>query len=200
MEGSPPAAGHRLRMAYEPVIAFALQNTYIRALSILHKHSILRYDMRRILLFLVIVAALAVPADALAFTSTTRSGCGSGCGTFQTSNGAGSLRASAKGSSYGNVGSGQIWVLDRTSDGKRGWTVSGYEQGPIVHSGGWREFRGSGMTFSMQSAWSLKILNARGIAVRVVADGSVTIAGSGKYSINGSAWRNWPSLSRLFGL
>jgi len=52
----------------------------------------------------------------------------------------------------------------------------------------------------MQSAWSLKILNARGIAVRVVADGSVTIAGSGKYSINGSAWRNWPSLSRLFGL
>jgi hypothetical protein len=157
--------------------------------------------MRRILLFLVVVAALAVPADALAFTSTTRAGCGTGCTVFQTANGKGSLRASAKGTGWGDVGSGQIWVLDRTADGVRGWWVGGYERGPIIHSGGWREFRGTNMKFSVQSAWSLRILNAGGIAVRLQSNtGDVTIAGSGKYSVNGGTWRTWPALGRLFFL
>jgi hypothetical protein len=159
--------------------------------------------MRKLIVLIVLIvlgAAAALPANALAFPALARSGCGSGCAAFQTSNGHGTLRASATGSAYGSVGSGSIWVLDRTSDGNRGWSVYGYERGPIRHSGGWREFRGVGMTFSMRNAWSLKIPSSSGIGVRIVANGNVTITGSGLYSINGSTWRTWPSLGRFFAL
>jgi len=156
--------------------------------------------MRRFIAVLVLIAAAALPADAMAIPMATRASCGTSCGAFQTSKGAGYLRSSAKGIVYGTVSRGQIWMLDRQADGLRAWSISGYERGPIVHAGGWREFRGRGMTFSIHDRWSLRIVNGVGINIRIVADGNVTIRGQGLYALNGSSWRAWSSYDRYFSL
>jgi|1185.fasta_scaffold24444_2 hypothetical protein len=156
--------------------------------------------MRRVITLLVLVLAAALPADALAIPMSARAVCGSSCGSFETQNGNNSLRSSGKGIVYGTVDRGRVWLLDRQADGIRGWSIYGYERGPIRHRGGWREFRGANMTFSAHDRWGVRIVDGRGVDVRIVAAGSVTIRGWGRYSLNGSGWRSWPSFDRLFAL
>jgi len=115
---------------------------------------------------------------------------------LETRNGDGTLRASATGIAYGAVGKGSIWLLDRTADGKRGWSVSGSVHRRIHHSGNWWEIRGSNMSFFTQKAWSLRIY-ASGIRVRIVANGTLYLQGTGRYAF-GSTWHNWPVTGRSY--
>jgi hypothetical protein len=112
-----------------------------------------------------------------------------------TQRGAGTLRASGSGVSYGVVGKGTIWVLDRTADGHQGWSVSGWSK-KIHHAGNWWELRGSHMSLQTQRTWSMRIYGS-GIQVRIVANGTAYLQGSGRYAI-GRTWHNWPAVGHSF--
>jgi hypothetical protein len=114
---------------------------------------------------------------------------------LETRNGAGTLRASATGIGYGVVGKGSIWLLDRSADGHRGWSVSNANR-RIHHSGNWWEMRGTNMSFFTQKAWSMRIY-ATGIKVRIVANGTLYLQGTGQYAF-GSTWHNWPVTGRSY--
>ena len=147
---------------------------------------------------MMLSAVLLVPATAAA-SVLPRAVCGTSCGSFQSQKGSGFLRAWAKGTGYGSVGQGKIWLRDRTGDGHRGFSVSGYDRGPFVRSEGWIEYRGRNMSFLAGQAWGLRI-DGSGINIRIVADGAVTLRGTGSYTVNGSRWRSWPSVARTIAL
>jgi hypothetical protein len=141
--------------------------------------------IRGVLAVTALVGALMAALPATAFAD------------LETRNGAGTLRASASGVGYGVVGSGSIWILDRSADGRRGWSVSNYHR-KIHHTGNWWELRGTNMSFFTQKAWSLRIYGT-GIRVRIVANGTLYLQGSGRYAF-GAAWHNWPGTGRSFPL
>jgi hypothetical protein len=126
------------------------------------------------------------------------------CGTLGAVHGDGVLRQTGTGVTYGTVGQGTIAILDRSDDGKVGYSVAGWEHHWTKN--GWAYFSGKGMSYLAKTSWTVRINGSWGISTTTRAHGWGFIQGSGKWSLNGaggsssSRWPDWPSGGRSFTL
>jgi hypothetical protein len=129
-----------------------------------------------------LVGALLVGASS-ASAMTAHTVCGARCGTFEASNARGALTMAANGDVWGRVGSGTIYLLNRSS-GPRDWSVSG-ARGTQVAGTNWWKFSGRNLSFSAYHTWTIRIRKASGVYLTAVAAGSVTVPTSGTFTRNG---------------
>ena len=138
--------------------------------------------MRRLLTF-AMLAALVLPAAALAYPS------GINDGTLSVQNGQGKVIASARGGVIGSIVRGSVTISD---------PVDGDGTGPIVTGDDWSKERndttttwgGTRVRFRLIGGAFKVVVRGRGINLSVVGKGSVTLAGAGtaddgSYSVNG---------------
>src|SRR6266536_882553 len=148
--------------------------------------------MRRIVILTAFVAALVAAAPAAA--TALRPSCGPGCATLYA-NGTGTLGVTGSGDEWGGISSGTIWVRDRTGAGHaKNWVHGTALNWSWIGDGGWKVTSKKAMTFSATTKFWLK-LKGPGIYVSGVHDGSGTIAGTGKYTLNGHA-HSWPQTAK----
>jgi len=138
--------------------------------------------MRRLLTF-AMLAALVLPAAALAYPS------GINDGTLSVQNGQGKVIVSARGGVIGSIVRGSVTISD---------PVDGDGTGPIVTGDDWSKERndttttwgGTRVRFRLIGGAFKVVVRGRGINLSVVGKGSVTLAGAGtaddgSYSVNG---------------
>ncbi|MGZ4481771.1 MAG: hypothetical protein ACXVY5_06160 [Gaiellales bacterium] len=150
--------------------------------------------------WVIVVLALgvvALPATAHASPLLQPRGCFA-CGTLSASGG-GTLYQWAKGLSWGGIRTGTIVVLDRSDNGVRDWSVTGYDKKPYRRSDGRWVYQGTDMLFTASTSFFVK-LKGSGISVSTVATGTATVSGRGKYYLNGGGEHSWPSDPRTLKL
>ncbi|TML95280.1 MAG: hypothetical protein E6G03_08750 [Actinobacteria bacterium] len=138
--------------------------------------------MRRLLTF-AMLAALVLPAAALAYPS------GINDGTLSVQNGQGKVIVSARGGVIGSIVRGSVTISD---------PVDGDGTGPIVTGDDWSKERndttttwgGTRVRFRLIGGAFKVVVRGRGINLSVVGKGNVTLAGAGtaddgSYSVNG---------------
>jgi hypothetical protein len=124
--------------------------------------------------------------------------CGSTCGTLSALRGSGTLHQTGTGVTYGSVGAGTIAVLDRSANGTRDFSVSGWSRS--WKKDGFVYFKGRRMTYFVDTSWTVRITGSSGIVANTVARGSGYIKGSGIWSVNTPAQKSWPWAGRSFQL
>jgi hypothetical protein len=145
--------------------------------------------MRKIAFIIAVAAALAAAAPASGATLLAKA-CRTSCSSF-SANGSGAVSIVANGAEWGTMSSGTIWMRDRTGRGNpRKWVHGKGLHWRYIGRDGWRVSSSNLMTVSASTKFWIK-LQGRGIKVCGVFDGSGTIAGSGRYSVNGHRHR-WP--------
>ncbi len=158
--------------------------------------------MRRwVILVLAVLGAAVVPATAHASLLLQPRAC-PGCVAI-SAGGGGILSQSVKGLSWGSIASGTIIVLDRSDNGKRDWSVTGYDKKPYKRSdGAWvyqKSTSGGLMCFTVSTSFFVK-LKGSGIGVSSVASGTATVSGRGTYNLNGGGPHRWTSTPRTLKL
>jgi hypothetical protein len=151
---------------------------------------------RIIALSLALALASVGSAGATAFAPHVL--CGASCGSLVATNGAGTLRVTGNGTSYGSVGSGTIAIKSlRRGD----FQVTGtYSRRPYTKNG-FTYFSGTNLSyFVSSSSWTLKIHGKSGITSSATARGHGYIQGSGRWSHDGLKIRSWPSAGQSFAL
>jgi hypothetical protein len=145
---------------------------------------------------LAVALALASAGSAGATTFTPHVLCGASCGSLVATNGAGTMRVSGNGTSYGSVGSGTIVIKSLS---RNDFQVSGARSS--WKKNGFFYFTGTGLSYFLSSSsWTLKIHGKNGITVSATARGHGYIQGSGRWSHDGARIRNWPSAGQTFTL
>ncbi len=143
------------------------------------------------------VALLMVSGSASAATFTSHVLCGASCGTLAASNGDGTLRMTATGTTYGNVGLGRIAIKDL--DGGNDFQVTGSSI-RTWKDDGYTYFSGRNLFYFVTTRWSIKIHGTSGITSSTTANGHGYIQGSGRWSRNRHATVSWPSGGASFTL
>ena len=152
--------------------------------------------MKGRIIAVAVVALLAFGGSASAATFTSHVLCGASCGSLVATNGAGTLRVTGNGTSYGSVGSGTIAIkaLSRTN-----FQVYGFRDS--WKKNGFWFFSGTSMSYFLSSSsWTLKIHGKSGITASATASGHGYIQGSGHWSHDGQKVRSWPSAGQTFAL
>ena len=145
--------------------------------------------MRRFVFISALLAALAAAAPAAGATLMA-STCTSSCSAFQAS-GKGWVSVVGNGAEWGSIGSGTIWVRDRTGKSDpRSWVHGSGLTWKNIGDDGWRVSSTHSMTISASTKFWIK-LQGPGIQICGVFDGSGMIAGTGTYSLNNHS-HAWP--------
>jgi hypothetical protein len=153
--------------------------------------------MRRLVVLCASLAALALPASALALHDTT------GDGTLVVTNGTAPkgvpvVALTINGAAIGHVGHGRIVIDDPTPNNHQDPVVTGYESrrdGPTDTAQTWG---GSDFTFRAVGGRYTILIYGSDVDVVAVGRGSVTLAGlpgapdDGKYSLDGGAFHSLP--------
>jgi hypothetical protein len=144
--------------------------------------------MKRIAFITALLAALAAaaPASALLLPAS----CGNNCATL-SANGNGSLGVVGSGAEQGSISSGTIWVRDRSDNGHKDFSVTGWQTRRSIGDDGWKFTSKHAMRFCAYSKFWVK-LQGPGVVVSGVFEGSGSIGGSGKYTLNGHT-HSWPA-------
>ena len=152
--------------------------------------------MKGRIIALAVALALASVGSAGATTFSGHVLCGASCGSLLATNGAGTLRLTGDGTSYGSVGSGTIAIksLSRADfqvyHARNSWKKNGFTY-----------FWGTNLSYYVSSSsWTLKIQGKSGITASATAKGYGYIKGSGRWSHDGQSTRNWPALGQSFRL
>jgi hypothetical protein len=154
--------------------------------------------MKGRIIALSLALALASVGSAGATTFAPHVLCGASCGALSATNGAGTLRLSGNGTSYGGVGSGTIAIRSLS---RRDFQVTGtYSRRPYTKNG-FTYFSGTNLSYFLSSSsWTLKIHGKGGITTSATAKGHGYIKGSGRWSHNGLKVRSWPAAGQTFVL
>jgi hypothetical protein len=147
---------------------------------------------------LTVTAFLALAGTAGAATFTPHVLCGSSCGTMLATKGAGTLRLTATGTTYGSVGSGTIAIKDLSNNGTRDFSVAGWSR--TWKQDGFVYFSGKGLSYFVTTTWTVKLYGTAGITASATAQGHGYIKGSGSWSRNGHGSKSWPSSGQTFDL
>jgi hypothetical protein len=153
--------------------------------------------MKGRIIAVAVVALLAFCGSASAASFAPRVLCGASCGTLAASNGDGTLRMTATGTTYGNIGSGRIAIKD--IDGGHDFQVTG----SVLRTwkdNGFTYFSGRNLFYFVTSRWAIKIHGTSGITSSTTASGHGFIQGSGRWSRNGHTSVSWPSGGASFAL
>ena len=148
--------------------------------------------MRRITIITAILAALcsAAPASGALLASS----CGSSCSTL-TADGRGDLSVVGSGAEWGSIGSGTVWVRDRTGNSNpRNWVHGTNIHWTSVGDDGFKGTSTHSMTVSATGKFWVK-LSGPSIDISSVVDGTGAISGSGTYNLNGHK-HAWPGSSQ----
>jgi hypothetical protein len=148
------------------------------------------------LLTLLLTVAGAATSQGAALSAHTL--CGSSCGTLSALRGSGTLQQSGTGITYGSVGSGTIAVLDRSPNGARDYSVSGWSR--TWRKDGFVYFKGRNMSYFVDTTWTVRITGTAGIVTNTVARGYGYIKGSGVWNVNRNGQKSWPWAGRSFQL
>ena len=184
-----------------------LQSPYIRALKFIHKIPIVNNMKGRvtlIALLLTLTSAVSASVASGAVRLSAHSYCGSRCGQLAAIHGAGTLQQWGTGVTYGTVGQGTIAISDRSNNGRRDFSVGGWDR--RWAKDGFTYFSGKGMSYLAKTSWTVRINGSWGISTTTRASGWGFIQGSGKWSLNGAGgsnsayWPGWPSGGRSFTL
>jgi hypothetical protein len=124
--------------------------------------------------------------------------CGSACGTLSATKGSGTLRQTGTGVTYGTVGAGTISILDRSANGSRDFSVSGWSR--TWSKDGFVYYQGRNMSYLANTRWTVRITGTGGIVTNTVAQGYGYIKGAGAWSVNGGSQKSWPWAGRSFQL
>ena len=154
--------------------------------------------MKGRIIALVVAAFLALTGTAAAASFAPHVLCGASCGTMVATKGAGTLRMTATGTTYGSVGSGTIAVKDRSNNGSRDFSVSGWNRS--WKKDGFVFFSGTNLGYFVTTSWTIKIYGNSGVTSSMTAKGHGYIKGSGRWSRNGHATRAWPASGQTFTL
>ena len=154
--------------------------------------------MKARIVTLAVASLLAVAGSASAATLTGHVLCGSSCGTLAATKGAGTLRLTATGTSYGSVASGQIAIKDLSNNGARDFSVSGWSRS--WSKDGFTFYSGNNLSYFVSTTWTIKIYGNSGVTSSSTAKGYGYIKGSGKWDRNSHGARDWPSLGTSFQL
>jgi hypothetical protein len=154
--------------------------------------------MKGRIIALAVALALASAGTAGATTFTQHVLCGASCGALSATNGAGTLRLSGNGTTYGSVGSGTIVIKSLS---RSDFQVTGaYSRRPWTKNG-FTHFSGTNLSYFLSSSsWTLKIYGNGGIVASATAKGHGYIKGSGRWSHNGQLVRSWPAAGQTFTL
>jgi hypothetical protein len=145
--------------------------------------------MKRIAFILTLAVAVAAAAPATGAVLLAKR-CTSSCSQFQAT-GKGWLSVVGNGAEWGTIGSGTIWVRDRTgSSNPKNWVHGTGLKWTSIGDDGYRVTSSHSMTVSASTKFWIK-LQGPGINVCGVFDGSGAISGSGKYALNGRS-HSWP--------
>jgi hypothetical protein len=152
--------------------------------------------MKGRIIALAFALALASAGSAGATTFTPHVLCGASCGSLSATNGAGTLRLTGNGTSYGAVGSGTIAI---TSPNRTDFKVTGARSS--WRKNGFWYFSGSNLSYTLiSSSWTLKLHGKGGITASATARGHGYIQGSGRWSHDGQSVRSWPAAGQTFVL
>ena len=197
-----------------------LQSPYIRALKFIHKIPIVNNMKGRvtlIALLLTLTSAVSASAASGAVRLSAHSYCGSRCGQVAAIHGAGTLQQWGTGVTYGTVGQGTIAISDRSNNGRRDFSVGGWERRWTKN--GFTYFSGKGMSYQAWTSWKVKITAAWGASTTTTAFGGGYIKFGGGY-FNGAAknrawldshwtlgsglspsqWPHWPTAGKSFAI
>ena len=147
---------------------------------------------------LTVAAFLAAAGSASGATFTSHVLCGSSCGSLVAGNGAGTLRMTATGTTYGKVGSGVVAIRDLSNNGNRDYLISHW--GRTWKKDGFVYYSGKNMTYFATTTWTLKIYGKSGVTSSMTAQGHGYIKGSGRWSRNNHGTKSWPSAGQSFYL
>jgi hypothetical protein len=149
--------------------------------------------MRKIAFITALLAALAAAVPASGAVMLAKS-CGNSCATL-TAGGTGSLGVVGSGAEWGSVGSGIIWIRDRTGKSNaKNWVHGSGIHWKSLGRDGWKATSSKKMTFSANSKFWVK-LHGPGIWMSGVFSGTGNIQGAGNYKLNGHK-RSWPHTSQ----
>ena len=136
----------------------------------------------------VVVAVLAAATAAGAATRLFAANCS--CASFWAK-GSGYVSQTGGGAVWGSIsGNGALWIRDNESE--HHYTVSHYSGRSWVASASAWKYTGRNMTFQAWGNWWVKAQGS-GIAESATAQGSASLKGTGRYSLNGGRTSNWPS-------
>jgi hypothetical protein len=147
---------------------------------------------------LTVAAFLVLSGSAAAASFAPHVLCGSSCGTLVATKGAGTLRMTATGTTYGSVGSGTIAVKDLSRNGSRDFSVSGWNRS--WKKDGFVFFSGTSMSYFVTTSWTIKIYGTSGVWSSMTARGHGFIKGSGRWSRNNHSTKSWPASGQTFTL
>jgi hypothetical protein len=157
---------------------------------------------------LTLLLMLASTVTAYGVTLTAHVTTCTHCGTLGAVHGDGVLRETGTGVTYGTVGQGTIAMLDRSNNGVRNFTVSGWEHSWLKD--GFTYYSGKGMSYLATTSWTVRINGSWGISASTRASGWGYIASNasnaGGWSLNGGGgsntdgWPSWPVSGRSFSL
>jgi len=147
---------------------------------------------------LTVLLMLAVTTVSSGASLTAHTLCGTSCGTLAATKGSGTLRQTGTGITYGTVAAGTIAILDRSGNGRRDFSVSGWSR--TWKKYGFVYFKGRNMSYMADTSWTVRITGTSGIVANTVARGDGYIKGAGVWAVNGSAQKSWPWAGRSFAL
>jgi hypothetical protein len=183
-----------------------LQSPYIRALKFKHNIPIVNNMKGRVtLLALLLTFASAVSASG-AVRLTAHNYCGSRCGQLAAVKGAGTLQQWGTGATTGTVGQGTIAIRDRSNNGRRDFSVGGWER--KWAKDGFVYYSGRGMSYSAWTTWTVKITASWGASTTTTAVGSGYIKRATNYQDwrqtnwtlgSGLSW-HWPTAGKSFAI
>jgi hypothetical protein len=156
--------------------------------------------MKRIAVIVALLAALATAVPASGSVLLAKS-CGTTCSTL-SANGKGWLSVVASGDEHGSISCGTVWVRDRSDNGHKDFSVTGWQTRVSIGDDGWKLTSKHAMSFDANTKFWVKLQTPGsgsscrdpGIAVSGVFVGSGEIAGTGKYAVNYKP-HSWPTLA-----
>jgi hypothetical protein len=160
------------------------------------------------LLVLLLTLAIGVSASEAA-TLTAHSFCGSRCGQVSAIHGSGVLTQHGSGLTLGTVGQGTIAIRDFSRNGKRDFSVGGWDR-KWTTKDGYVHFAGKGMSYRAWTTWTVKITGGWGISTTTTAVGWGYIRGPSNHSawlasrwtlrsgLGVSTWPHWPTAGKSF--
>jgi hypothetical protein len=156
--------------------------------------------VRNALLILLLTAALAVPAAALAGTSTK------GDGTLSVKDATGSVSLAARGIVFGRIESGLVRIVDYRPDDANTFEDFGTCDITRFPDDQTTVCRGTGLRFRYAAGKFDVRIAGRGVNITAVGKGTGSIDGSdtaldpGTYSVNGGAFEPLPFFASTFVL
>ncbi len=151
--------------------------------------------MRRILL--ILLAGLLLAPAALAAKRAV------GDGTFAVRAGGGKVVVTARGTIFGQVGNGKIWITDPNPGDDIDAQVSGAERTRLITEN-LTLYSGKNIRFRFVGGRYAVTISGVGIDVSAVGKGTATLAGNpnvgdpGDYAVNGAKWQQLPLLATTF--